>query len=205
MNVHAGLNGRFKKSLAHQLDRLDTILDGLAEALQGAVADAVKQAVGQAAREAVKVALAEAMPEKPAEQAAPAPRLNPLAGGRLLMQQAMRRISQWMQGTAVRVKQVVTTATGPVVLATQSAWSAVRKRSISVGILLGAVTSCITGLFRKDARKIWWGSGVIASTILLESCLGTLGTLCLGAGVVYLVLQARNPPLLAPHNATALG
>jgi hypothetical protein len=43
------LNGRMKKTLSFQLDRLDTILDGLAEALNGAVAEAVKEAVGPAA------------------------------------------------------------------------------------------------------------------------------------------------------------
>jgi hypothetical protein len=43
-------NGRARKSLAEQIDRLDAILDGLSEALQGAVADAVKDAVGQAVR-----------------------------------------------------------------------------------------------------------------------------------------------------------
>jgi hypothetical protein len=81
VNLQPGLNGRLKKSLAHQLDRLDTILDGLAEALHGAVADAVKQAVGQAAKEAVQVALAEAMKQEPKEKPVPAPRPNPLAGG----------------------------------------------------------------------------------------------------------------------------
>jgi hypothetical protein len=205
VNLQPGLNGRLKKSLAHQLDRLDTILDGLAEALHGAVADAVKQAVGQAAKEAVQVALAEAMKQEPKEKPVPAPRPNPLTGGRLLMQQAMRRISQWMLGAAGRVKKAVSTATVPVVLATQSCWTAVRKRSINIAILLGAVTSCVMGLFRKDARKIWWGAGVIASTIMLESCLGTLGTLSLGAGVVYLVLQSRSNQLIAPRNAPAMG
>ena len=38
-------NGRARKSLEHQLDRPDAILDGLADALDGAVADAVREAV----------------------------------------------------------------------------------------------------------------------------------------------------------------
>jgi hypothetical protein len=38
-------NGGSRKSLADQLDRLDRILDGLADALHAAVADAVQQAV----------------------------------------------------------------------------------------------------------------------------------------------------------------
>jgi hypothetical protein len=54
-------NGRAKKSLADQIDRLDSILDGLAEALQGAVAEAVTEAVGLAVKEAVKCVLAEVL------------------------------------------------------------------------------------------------------------------------------------------------
>jgi hypothetical protein len=52
-------NGRARKSLEHQLDRFDSILDGLANALNESVADAVKDSVGQAVREAVQVVVAE--------------------------------------------------------------------------------------------------------------------------------------------------
>jgi hypothetical protein len=54
-------NGRARKSLAEQIDRLDSILDGLAEALQGAVAEAVTEAVGLAVKEAVRCVLAEVL------------------------------------------------------------------------------------------------------------------------------------------------
>jgi hypothetical protein len=50
-------NGRARKSLADQIDRLDGILDGLADALNMAVAQAVKEAV----EVAVKAALAETL------------------------------------------------------------------------------------------------------------------------------------------------
>src|SRR5437868_9593060 len=55
----AAANGRVRKSLEHQLDRFDSILDGLAEALNESVADAVKDAVGLAVREAVGAVVAE--------------------------------------------------------------------------------------------------------------------------------------------------
>src|SRR3954452_9425712 len=55
----AGVNGRSRKSLEHQLDRFDSILDGLANALNESVADAVKDAVGHAVREAVQAVVAE--------------------------------------------------------------------------------------------------------------------------------------------------
>src|SRR5438874_2154257 len=60
--MSTNMNGRVpRKTLANQLDRLDTILDGFAEALNEAVADAVKQAVAVAVREAVQVAMQEVL------------------------------------------------------------------------------------------------------------------------------------------------
>jgi hypothetical protein len=62
-------NGPVRRTLANQLDRLDLILDGLADALNGAVADAVqgaveravKSAVGQAVKETLQAVIAEAL------------------------------------------------------------------------------------------------------------------------------------------------
>jgi hypothetical protein len=52
-------NGRVRKSLAEQIDRLDGTLDGLADALNESVATAVKEAVGIAVKEAVHGVLKE--------------------------------------------------------------------------------------------------------------------------------------------------
>jgi hypothetical protein len=52
-------NGRRRPSLSEQIDRLDSILDGLADALNEAVATAVKEAVGVAVKEAVQAVMAE--------------------------------------------------------------------------------------------------------------------------------------------------
>ena len=54
-------NGRERKSLAEQIDRLDGILDGLAQGLEQAVAAAVQAAVGLAVREAVQAVLHEVL------------------------------------------------------------------------------------------------------------------------------------------------
>lgn len=56
-----------RQTLAVQLDRLDGILDGLAEAIPAAVADAVRTAVAHTVREAVQTALAEVL-ARPAVQ-----------------------------------------------------------------------------------------------------------------------------------------
>ena len=50
-----------KQTLADQIDRLDGILDGLAEALNESIADAVKGVIAQAVRDAVQAAVAEVL------------------------------------------------------------------------------------------------------------------------------------------------
>ncbi|MFO0877574.1 MAG: hypothetical protein U0840_09380 [Gemmataceae bacterium] len=59
--MSATLTHGTRKSLADQLDRFDTMLDGLAEAIPEAVADAVRVAVAEAVREAVQHAITEVL------------------------------------------------------------------------------------------------------------------------------------------------
>jgi hypothetical protein len=53
------MNGPIRKTLASQIDRLDSILNGLSEGLNDAVAQAVREAVGLAVQEAVQAVLTE--------------------------------------------------------------------------------------------------------------------------------------------------
>src|SRR5438270_13435973 len=54
MSVTATANGKpTRKQLSDQLDRLDSIIDALAEGLQGAVADACREGARQAVRDAI--------------------------------------------------------------------------------------------------------------------------------------------------------
>ena len=53
MTLNHSANSGQRKSLSGQIDRLDSILDGLDQALQGAITDAVKEAVSVAVTEAV--------------------------------------------------------------------------------------------------------------------------------------------------------
>jgi cation transport ATPase len=190
--MHSGLNGRFKKSLAHQLDRLDIILDGLADALNGAVADAVRQAVGEATREAVQMAMAQALPQQANYQKT---QEHPLR--RLLAQAKAKTLSAFqsvkhMLGSAIqKIRQFCNLSSGVTAAMVQSTWRALRSRTLRMGMLLGAVASCLLGIFRKDSKRIWWGTGIVLSTMFLESYVGTIGTLMLGGGVVYLLQQHR--------------
>jgi hypothetical protein len=61
MNTTLNTNGRQRKTLAAQIDRLDAMLDGLADGLNEAVAQAVKDAVALAVEEAVRVVLSETL------------------------------------------------------------------------------------------------------------------------------------------------
>jgi hypothetical protein len=61
MTTTASTNGNARKSLAEQIDRLDSMLDGLAENLNEAVAAAVKEAVGLAVREAIEGIMTEVL------------------------------------------------------------------------------------------------------------------------------------------------
>jgi hypothetical protein len=57
----ASINNGQRKQLSTQLDRLDSILDGLSEALTESVADAVKEVIGQVVSEAVALAVKEVL------------------------------------------------------------------------------------------------------------------------------------------------
>ena len=59
METATTTNGKLRKSLAEQIDRLDAILDGLSAALNESVTAAVKDAVGLAVREAIQAVLTE--------------------------------------------------------------------------------------------------------------------------------------------------
>jgi hypothetical protein len=59
METATTTNGKLRKSLSEQIDRLDAILDGLSAALNESAAAAVQEAVGLAVREAVQAVLTE--------------------------------------------------------------------------------------------------------------------------------------------------
>jgi hypothetical protein len=104
-------NGRARKSLGDQIDRLDAILDGLADALNQAVAEAVQQTVAVAVKAAVAEVLAhpDLRPRLTPEPEA-GPRLSPLkrllaaarrTAGRGTV--AVGRFCRWLGGAVCRL------------------------------------------------------------------------------------------------------
>jgi hypothetical protein len=77
METTTTTNGKLRKSLAEQIDRLDSILDGLADALNESVAAAVKDVVGVAVREAVQAVLSELLTHPAVTQLLNAPTAEP--------------------------------------------------------------------------------------------------------------------------------
>jgi hypothetical protein len=59
--MNAGDNGKVRKSLASQIDRLDATLDGLADAIPEVVADTIRSVAAQAVRDAVQTAITEVL------------------------------------------------------------------------------------------------------------------------------------------------
>ncbi|HQR44066.1 MAG TPA: hypothetical protein PLX97_15330 [Gemmatales bacterium] len=198
--IPTSLNGRMKKTLAFQLDRLDSILDGLAEALNGAVAEAVKETVGQAARDAVKVALDEAMAQAAIAKPRPVvkPQTAPGSLGRFWCkaQAKVRSVISQVKGLAVsvyqQVKQFGAQTMCATVLAAQSCIAKVKTRSMRWGMMLGTLVTCVVSLFRRESRIFWWSAGIGFGVILLESVLGTLGTLMLGGALIYFTAHAQG-------------
>jgi hypothetical protein len=99
-NNNANVNGSQRKSLASQLDRLDRIIDVLAEGLNEAVADIVRQTVASAVQQTVEAVLREVLsrpevlralaPPPAVSVAQPAP-VQPVRGPSLL-----RRCWTWL-------------------------------------------------------------------------------------------------------------
>jgi hypothetical protein len=112
-------NGTQRKSLASQIDRLDQILDGLADALNESVADAVREVVGQAVREAVQATVREvlaspellraALSKHPTTVPAPAPRAKgqTLKGLLESVRDACTKAKQAMVQAATKVGQAL--------------------------------------------------------------------------------------------------
>lgn len=137
-------NGRARKSLEQQIDRLDAILDGLAEALHGAVADAVKEAVGVAVQEAVRAVLKEVLTNPDLARAA-APKAEEQPRRRSLV----RRAWTWMVGKVSAAGRLVRRAV-------RSAWSATAARlAPAVGAAVVA-----TRLVRTSPRTAGVAGGV---------------------------------------------
>ena len=164
-------NHQQRKQLSDQLDRFDTILDGLAEGLQGAITDAAREGTRVAVREAIHGILAD-----PALRAVLAKLAAPVAA----------RPSVWarIKETLARLKAGVARVAAPVVRpAVEQVWGLTR----AVG-QLGKVLE-ITWHWRK-ALAIGAGIGLAAALVSYVSAPGVAAVLSgIGGAVTALAVQ----------------
>jgi hypothetical protein len=140
-------NGRARKTLAEQIDRLDGILDGLADALNMAVAQAVKEAV----EIAVKAALAETMarPELRSRlSAAPVAEMGPRPS-------AIKRLLAATRRTASRVTTAIGRFGRWVVGAVRRLPANARKLAVTSWRLAGICLRSLVAGARRLAALTW--------------------------------------------------
>jgi hypothetical protein len=177
MNLYRGTNlmtttnadGRARKSLAEQIDRLDAILDGLSDALTEAVAAAVSEAAGRAVKEAFQTVLAEALANPVLHERAlhvdsqPAPRADSPPGPRPLA-----RLTTWL---GARARSCVQACLAGLCWARDTAarlslWT--RSRLRAALLAAGAVTAGVAKFTRGQltavaGRLCTWAMGLAAT------------------------------------------
>jgi hypothetical protein len=199
-------NSQVRKSLSEQIDRLDKILDGLAEALNGAVADAVTQAVGLAVKEAVQTVLTEVLsnPDLRAQLqgSAVAPTNTPVAGlspARSIMNRVGKtatRLASWCRVRLSALGQVTRRIVQQVRwVATDLAARVSRLRPLVPPLVAALVLGVATGVAAYCVGP--WLAGVVGGT-------GGLG-LRLARSVRRLLCQVWGSPVLARVRAALLG
>jgi hypothetical protein len=170
-------NGRTRKSLAEQIDRLDAILDGLADALNEAVADAVKDAVTAAVQEAVHAAVVEVMTNAELRKrlgVIPTPVSQPSAPVVVCLAGAARRCWNWLRDAWDTAKAVARTAGGKALEAANRCLIAGRaklqevreqvSRKVRAGWMLAIALAALAKRFRKQLL-VALGVGVLVGVV----------------------------------------
>jgi hypothetical protein len=154
-----------RKQLSSQLDRLDTILDGLAEALNESVADAVKDVVGQVVKESVETTIREVLGNPELLQAAlekhtPQPVLTPKRSLKEVLKNALTTLVSMTCQAAGKAKSAVGWAWNWAVnKLKQGLWLA-KSGCLIAGHLIGS-TACYTWRCRWTCVAAM-GSGVLS-------------------------------------------
>jgi hypothetical protein len=142
-------NGQLpRKQLADQLDRLDTILDGLADALNGAVADAIKDGTQLAVQQAMATLLqhSAAQQQVAAQQVVSQPSLHDRIRQRI--QPYRDGILSWLRSQMTELKSHFDMGLSLLSTALQLVWGLWQFRqmlsvSIVIGIAVALVSYCL--------------------------------------------------------------
>jgi hypothetical protein len=206
------LNGHSqRKTLSTQLDRLDVILDGLAEALNESVADAVKDVVGQVVRESVETTIREVLANQDLLKAAlarhGAPMTTPVTSQPVPSQPSMwRRLGNamqagwnWVKNKAAQVADVIGQAADAcvnvVAAGVVNAWSCGKSLVSSAWALLLLVWLVVsqfrTPLLIASSIGVVIGVGCYCAGPLVASAFSGITTFA-GSFIAVIVRMARR-------------
>ncbi len=197
----ASVNGRVpRKQLADQLDRLDSIIDCLADALPGAVRDAVAESLTSAVKQLVADALADPAALALIRQTfAPAPTLAPVPEP-VAAEVAPTAKPSFLERLRARVRPVLARARA----ACASARDGVRAKLSAVGLSVKRRLSSLK-VAAGVARSAWQFRGVLGAAMLAGaavaagSCLShTFAVLTAAAGAMVLSVAAQVAARLRP-------
>ena len=189
------LNGRTKKSLAHQLDRLESLLEGFGPLLQTAITDAVQAAVDAAVRTAAThfEAAAPTAPfaNNPPAQEVPVP-IRAEYRFRRWLQSAIDGLRHACGTTAAKVVLAIATGRDRIQAAGQRGHAAVRSLTGGFACAVGFGIRSVLALVRGEPRAAGWGIAAAAATIFLLEVVDRLvltvfASLALGAAVAAFV------------------
>jgi hypothetical protein len=179
-------NGKLRKSLSDQIDRLDGILDGLAAALNDSVAAAVKEAVGLAVRDAVQSVLTQVLtnPEllarlsgltaAPQPQVAAAQPAHQPVTARLAM--AVRGVGGWIGGRIRAAGQLCRRGIACVGTGVTTCWARLGLlRQFKLQLLTAACVGVVAGAAAYHAApwlaSVASGVGGFAATLAVHTVL----------------------------------
>ena len=173
MNPTTNPNGQ-RKSLAFQIDRLDTMLDGLAVGLIEAVAQAVRAAVALAVKEAVQAVLTEVLtnPAVLAKLQAATPAAQPEQPTDAPKPKGPGRFASWRDWVGGKLKKVGERC--------RAGWQRVHDAGVALARRAARVVTTTVTAVREEAAR------VVATGWLLGNVLLRLAA-AFGAGVAVRV------------------
>lgn len=172
MSLTATTNGRPRKQLSDQLDRLDAILDGLADALNESVAEAAKSGVRDAVREAVVQMMTDSTLRTALHEATAPAVKKPSVG---------ERFRARVRKTVASVKYAVCAAAGAVAGRVRAVRDVVRgtttrvslawqlRKVVLVGLAIGLTVACVSYVTTHGVAATIAGVGATATAVAVQS------------------------------------
>jgi hypothetical protein len=164
-------NGRPRRQLSDQLDRLDSILDGLADALNESVAEAAKVGVKEAVREAIVQLMTDSQLRAALHEAtAPATKKSTVwERFRARVRQGVNKVSQLCTAIAAGVTAQMRTVRKAISSAScrfELAWQL--RKVVLVGVGIGLTVAAVSYVTTHGVAATLAGTGAAATAIAMQ-------------------------------------